>query len=134
MPHDRDTQREHADGTDAERAEEIKRESAEGRPAFPRIGPRGIWFMLLGGIVAIVVTAVVLAATESAWLGMLAGLFGLVLFAFSPTVWASVFRAQERSRVERRLRNRHVAEEAERDSDGVAVGDDRVHATDPQRD
>jgi len=130
MADDRETLQDGSGQTDAERAEEIKRESAEGMPAFPRVGPRGIWFMLLGGTAAIVVTALVLAATESAWLGVLAGFFGLVLFAFSPTVWANIFRAKERARVDRRLSARRAAEEAAAEGEGVKIGGESVHEVD----
>lgn len=85
--------------------QEIRKESAEGTPGDPHVGPRGI-----GLWIAVVVAIVALAAVGVAfWLGPLVALAVLIvggaIVLMNPEVWASVLRGKERQRAKNRVLN-----------------------------
>ena len=80
-------------------ADEIAKASPEGRPAYPGLGPKGIWAMLAGAALLIVVAGLIVAIVENRSLGLTATVIGLVLFVANPVFWASILRAKERGDV-----------------------------------
>jgi uncharacterized membrane protein len=82
-------------------ANEIARESPEGRPAFPRLGARDIWMLLGGAALFLLVGGVLVAVFIDRQVGVTATVLSLALFLVYPIFWASILRARERQRIRR---------------------------------
>ncbi len=82
-----------------ELATKIEAVSPEGRPADPEMGPKRIG-MFLGAMVGVMVLiGVLVSILGSRPLGAAIAIFGIMLLAVHPTVWAAILRAKERKDV-----------------------------------
>jgi multisubunit Na+/H+ antiporter MnhG subunit len=87
--------------------ERIAAVSPEGRPAFPRLGARGMIAVLVIAIAVIALAGLAIGLLFSPWAGVVFAIVLVPIFVASPIFWATILRAQERRRVELESRRVH---------------------------
>ena len=80
-------------------ADEIERESPEGRPANPAMRAGGIGLTIVGVTLAIVLVGIVLAIAWDRTMGIIIASLGVLFMALNPAVWGSAVRAAEREKI-----------------------------------
>jgi len=89
-----------------ELGDEIERTSAEGRPAHPEMGPGRIGALLALIALMILIAGVIVGLTVRPMAGVLITGLGVLVLVVNPEVWAAIFRARERGKAKRRIRDR----------------------------
>lgn len=90
-------------------ADEITRISVDGRPAHPEIGPRRIRRLMVSLVGAILILGVLVALIVGRPIGLGMAAFGVLFLIANPELWATVFRAKERRRAQRRVERTNPA-------------------------
>lgn len=80
-------------------ADRIQSASPEGRPADSKVGPAGLWVMVLLGWLVIVAVGVLVGAWQGWAYGIAIIAFGTLVMTFNPVVLAQAGRAKERREV-----------------------------------
>jgi hypothetical protein len=84
-------------------ADEITRISVDGRPAHPEMGPRRIRRLVVSLVGAILIFGVLVVLLVDRTMGLGMAAFGVLLLIANPEFWATVSRARERRRAQRRV-------------------------------
>jgi hypothetical protein len=86
----------------------VTAESPEGRPAHPTVGAAsfGILLALVAGALFIIGVAAAFFVQPIA--AIVFAVLGLVVFAVNPQIWTALLRGQERSAVDRAMRDEPI--------------------------
>jgi hypothetical protein len=83
--------------------EEIQRDSPEGRPADPKVGPGRMGWMIGIFVVVVILSAAAIGVIFDPVAGVAIGALMLLMCCMHPAIWGGVLRARERGLAKRHL-------------------------------